>query len=210
MQEEVTYPIQVDEIEHSIHQLKQNIENNMFWRINHSIVTRISQDAFPAPLNCQLIGSQRKQKEDEQETASTQDSSNSAAPLQSRRAAQDSDADVISHQIAQGDRKTQMILYSLTTFEENCIISKVVCSKKLKILRSYSRRYLGRILNNYETIKSQQSDALALAILLVSASKIGLTKSQFITNVRNIARRKNVCVDSIKQTKSYALVKQLI
>jgi hypothetical protein len=70
-----------------------------------------------------------------------------------------------------------MMLHLITTFEENCIVSKIVCSKNLKKLRSYSRRYLGRILNNYDAIKSQQSESLGLAILLVSASRIGLTKS---------------------------------
>jgi hypothetical protein len=52
MQEEEPYPTQVAEIERSILQLKQDIENKMFWRMNQSIVANISKDAFPAPLNC--------------------------------------------------------------------------------------------------------------------------------------------------------------
>lgn len=117
--------------------------------MNQTAVAQIAKDGFPAPKNCQFLNLKQ-----ESEIASTQDSNNSAKPLQSRRHAPDSAASVISQQIAQGDRKTKMMLHLITTFEENCIVSQIVCSQKLKSLRNYSRRYLGRILNNYEAIKS--------------------------------------------------------
>lgn len=69
----------------------------------------------------------------------------------------------------------------LMVFEDNCIVNNTICNSKLRTFRGYSRGYLGKVLEHYEAVKTQQSDSLGLAILLMSAIKIGMSKKDFVS-----------------------------
>ena len=98
----------------------------------------------------------------------------------------------------------------MMVFEDNCIIENTMDSAKLRTFRGHSRGYLGKILENYQAVKTQQADSLGLAILLMAAIKIGMGKKAFVKCVKDIARRKNISVSAIRKTKCYSLVKKLV
>jgi hypothetical protein len=120
------------------------------------------------------------------------------------------DTELISNKIALGDKRLKAVLHMLMIFEDNCIVNETICSSKLRTFRGFSRGFLGKVLDNYEIVKTQHSNSLGLSILLLAAIKIGLTKKDFVAQVQSFARRKNISVDSIRKTKCYALVKQII
>ncbi len=60
---------------------------------------------------------------------------------------------IMNERIAAGDKKLKTIIHILFRFEEQSILEDMIDSKKLKIFRSKSRTYLGRVMSNYELFR---------------------------------------------------------
>ena len=85
----------------------------------------------------------------------------------------------------------------------------MIDSKKLKVFRSKSRTYLGRVMSNYELFRFQHSESISLSILLLSASKINMSKKEFLSVISKISSKSPKKVDVIKKSKCYSLLKEL-
>lgn len=116
---------------------------------------------------------------------------------------------IMNERIAAGDKKVKTIIHILFRFEEQSILEDMIDSKKLKIFRSKSRTYLGRVMSNYELFRFQHSESISLSILLLSASKINMSKKEFLNIISKISSKSPKKVDVIKRSKCYSMLKEL-
>ena len=114
---------------------------------------------------------------------------------------------IMRSKVAAGDKKLKMILHILFRFEEESISHDLMDSKKLKKFRTKSRELLGFVMKSYDTFKMQHADSISLSILLISGSKIGMIKRDFLAIANKISGKNCNDCNIIKKSKSYGLFK---
>lgn len=191
--------------------LKKSLENNLFWRMNRSLVTAIAIDGFRAPSNPKV--EEAKNAIDQASTNASSDKSEPNGKITAtggQNQVSYNKNELINSAIAAGDKKLKTVLHMMLAFEDNCISNHSLDKKQLRTFRMHSRGLLGKVLENYVSVRAQQADSLGIVILLISAIKLGMSKKKFISSIKSIARRKKVTIDAIRKTKCYSVVKKII
>jgi hypothetical protein len=119
----------------------------------------------------------------------------------------DEEMNIMRSKVAAGDKKLKMIIHILFRFEEESIVNDILDSKRLRKFRSKSRELLGFVMKSYDTFKMQHADSIGLSILLLSASKVGMIKKDFLMIAKKISGKNCIDCDTIKKSKSYGLFK---
>lgn len=114
---------------------------------------------------------------------------------------------IMRSKVAAGDKKLKMVIHILFRFEEESIVKDFMDSAKLKKFRRKSRELLGFVMKSYDTFKMQHADSIGLSILLLSASKVGMIKRDFLTIANKISGKNCNHCDIIKKSKSYGIFK---
>ena len=138
-------------------------------------------------------------------THSTTDSldyeSNQKSPDQSRAA------------VVDGSKRVHKITEVLLQFEERCFIDNVIGEEQLRALRSLNRGVLGKVLEHYDKFKHQRSLPIAINILMFNSSKMKIPKDSFkdlISDLFPRADAKEFTIHSVKQSKTYSVLKNII
>lgn len=119
----------------------------------------------------------------------------------------DEEMSIMRAKVAAGDKKLKMIIHILFRFEEESIVTNILDSKKLRKFRTKSRELLGFVMKSYDTFKMQHADSISLSILLISASKVGMIKRDFLSIAKKISGKNCNDCEIIKKSKSYGLFK---
>jgi len=201
---------QAAELNTQLLQLNHSLKRNLFVLMNKSIIPKINQNKFAVPSKLPFGAKNTKANSLKATSVSTEANSSKTENSKNSKNSENSNFLAQTAKFGSGDKKFKAIYSMLLAFEEGCIVTRTIDTKKLREMRFYTRKYFGMLLNNLEAIKLQHSDALGLAILLHSAIKIGLSKTEFISNASKVGRRKNLSVNYIRKTKCYSVVKALI
>ena len=110
--------------------------------------------------------------------------------------------------IASQDKKLASLVQKLTQFEEECVIDGVLDSQNLGRFRAISRGYLGLIVQNYDSLRSQRTRSLVISLIFAACSAIGVSNQQFLFEVSKVVKKTNVIkISSLKKLKSYIFLK---
>ena len=108
-------------------------------------------------------------------------------------------------------KKAKVITNVLIEFEERCSLTRSIDHANLQILRSLNRTVLNRVLQYLGLFKHHQSLLIAVNILMFNSSKAGIPKESFKKLITEfLPKRKEVTVMSIKKSKSYSLLKNIV
>jgi hypothetical protein len=179
-------------------QLESTMKRQLFIRLNRDLIPKIKQGHFAQPSFPSGGLKKRPLSSISTDDCSTQDGlSEASLSLKTVR-------------IAGSDKKFKALYSMLNSFEEEAIADRALKGKTLREMRFFTRKYFGMVMNNQDLVKLQHSDTLGLAILLHAGIKVGLGKSEFLTQAAKVARRKNLSISYIRKTKCYGILKQLI
>lgn len=80
----------------------------------------------------------------------------------------------------------------------------------LAVLKGKLKMVFAVIGREYEQVHNQHSDSLAIAAMLYSAIKVGMSSGLFNKSVASLSKRKKMSVKDVKEGESYALVKKIL
>ncbi len=99
------------------------------------------------------------------------------------------------------------------SFEERCLLDRVLDDDSLRVFRSQNRGLLGRVLEHMYAFRGQKYVSLACSILMVNAAKIKIPKEKFnklleTTEMLKQSGLTNVC--AIKRSKAFSLLRSVL
>ena len=113
----------------------------------------------------------------------------------------------------EGTKRVNKILEFLAAFEEKCTIEGLMLEPQLRELRFLNRGVLGKVLENFTLFKHQHSMLIAINILMFNSSKMKIPKDSFkdlVSDLFQKSERKELTIHTIKKSKTYSMIKQVI
>ena len=183
-----------------IHSIKKALARKFMAKLNPSFVSDFHKMKFSVPPRTN--GRQRSRDSSHSTTASEHVDSNKKVSRAKKS------VDGVSSQ------RISAITEFLLQFEERCFISAIFDSTKLSAFRSLNRGVLQRVVENYGLFRHQPSLPIAINILMFNSSKLQMPKTSFkdlaAGLIKSIKSAGELSIESIKQSSTYALVKQVI
>lgn len=137
--------------------------------------------------------------------------------LSSHSTADSSDLDAHSGQSSKSSmdcsKRLNKITELLLRFEEKCALDAIISPTELRSLRSLNRGILGKVVDNFTLFKHQHSVLVAINILMFNCSKMKIPKDSFKDVISELFQKigqKDITIYSIKKSKTYSLIKQVI
>jgi hypothetical protein len=196
-------------------ELKQKYEMKMMFQLSRPLIKKIRLGSFPAPSGFFLskaVTSQNKKQAaleaiSQTSTAASSDCSDDHSPTMDLEEPANSVYDeIIQDFLTQKDKRALRLVKMLSLFEERCAVERLLDRNQIDALRVVNRDYLGICLSKFQSLKCQQIDSVFLSILLLSTSKLGISKKIFLAICNKILPKKTVKVSFVRKARCYKVI----